>query len=88
MPGRENGENNAKLCAGRGDSHRRSLFMTIVQFQATKWTFGMLAEYHADGKLYRISTVDFGESLVGLLGVVQNEPDETIFVRCENVTLR
>ncbi len=29
MPGRENGENNAKLCAGRGDSHRRSFsFMT------------------------------------------------------------
>ena len=59
--------------------------MTIGQFQAQRWTAGMSARYH--GSVYRITTVDFGESLVGLLGVIQNEPDEITMVRCENVEL-
>ncbi len=62
--------------------------MTIGEFQATKWTFGMTAKYHFDEKTYRISTVDFGECLVGLLGVIQSEPNETTFIRCENVTIQ
>ena len=60
--------------------------MTIEQFNATGWTAGMKARY-TDGEIYAIASCDFGEHLVGLKGVVQNEPDEVSWVRCENVTL-
>jgi len=59
--------------------------VTLSQFDSTRWTADMHAIY--DGKSYVISSVDFGEHLVGLLGVIQNEPEETTWVRCENVAL-
>ena len=59
--------------------------MTLSQFDSTRWTAGMHAIY--DGKSYAIASVDFGEQLVGLLGVIQNESAETTWVRCENITL-
>lgn len=61
--------------------------MTIDKFIDQSWTSGMKAKYHGDGQTYLIASVDFGEFLVGLCGVVQNAPDETSWVRCENVTL-
>jgi len=60
--------------------------MTIEQFNSTRWTFGMKAKY-SDGEIYPVASCDFGEKLVGLKGVVQSEPDEVSWVRCENVTL-
>lgn len=61
--------------------------MTIDEFNRTGWTGGMIARYHGDSQLYPIATCDFGEQLVGLKGVVQNEPEEVSWVRCENITL-
>lgn len=61
--------------------------MSIQEFNQQRWTAKMKARYHADGMVYPIASCDFGEQLVGLLGVVQNEPDEISWVRCENITL-
>lgn len=61
--------------------------MTIDQFNATGWSGGMSAQY-TDGRIYRIASCDFEEKLVGLMGVIHNEPDEITWVRCENVTLQ
>lgn len=61
--------------------------MTIDQFNGTPWKSGMTARYHADGQTYPIASCDFGECLIGLKCVVQNEPDEISWVRCENITL-
>lgn len=61
--------------------------MTLDEFNKTRWTVGMRAKYHGDDQVYPIASCDFGEQLVGLKGVIQNEPDEISWVRCENVTL-
>ena len=59
--------------------------MTISQFDQMGWTYGMRATYC--GKVYPISTVDFVERLIGLLGTIENEPEAITMVRCENVDL-
>lgn len=59
--------------------------MTIEEFNSTPWKPGMFATY--EGRSHAIASVDFGEQLIGLLGVVQNEPELISWVRCENATL-
>ena len=59
--------------------------MTIEEFNATGWKPGMMAEYH--GETFRIASCDFEEKLVGLIGLIRNEPDEISWVRCENITM-
>lgn len=61
--------------------------MTLDQFNATGWTAGMKAQYHGDNQTYPVLAVDFAEQLIGLKGVVQNDPDEIYWARCENITL-
>lgn len=61
--------------------------MTIEEFNNTGWSGGMTAQYHHDGKNYPVASCDFAEQLVGLKGIVQNEPDEISWVRCENISL-
>ncbi len=60
--------------------------MSITEFDDTGWTPGMFARY-TDGKVHPVASCDFEEKLVGLLGIVADEPDEVSWVRCENVTL-
>ena len=60
--------------------------MKIAEFDTTKWTAGMYARY-GDGKIYPIVSCDFGEKLVGLTGLIANEPQEISWARCENITI-
>jgi len=61
--------------------------MTIEEFNHTGWSGGMTARYHGDGNIYPIASCDFGEQLIGLKGMVENEPEEVSWVRCENCTI-
>ncbi len=63
----------------------RTSKMTIEEFNATGWGAGMSARYK--GATYEIASCDFDEQLVGLLGVVTNEPGSVSWVRCENITV-
>lgn len=57
--------------------------MTKEQFDETKFTGGMTAEYK--GGVYAIASVDFEERLIGLLmNIPGAEPNDVSWVRCEN----
>jgi hypothetical protein len=60
--------------------------MTLDQFNAARWTAGMLALYHGDNTAYPVLGVDFAEQLVGLKGA-QRDCGEIFWARCENVTV-
>ena len=61
--------------------------MTLTQFNATRWGAGMMALY--DGEQMLVEQVDFKEQLVGLRRPedIGDDDVETLWVRCENVTL-
>jgi len=59
--------------------------MTIDQFNTASFGAGDRAIY--DGQTYPIASVDFKESLIGLIMKIEGgDPDEVTWVRCENVT--
>jgi hypothetical protein len=61
--------------------------MTLEEFSNTRFGFGMRAIYK--GQVYLVKTVDFEESLLGLLLPDNQEGDdwEVSWVRCENIEL-
>ena len=56
--------------------------MTIQEFDNTGWCCGMKCIYR--GKEHDIGSCDFEEKLVG---VVDDNTDALIWVRCENIVL-
>ena len=54
--------------------------MKLEEFEKQAWKSGMRAKYH--GGEFDIATVNFEESLIGLL-----DKEEVNWVRCENVEL-
>jgi hypothetical protein len=61
-------------------------FMTLDEFDKSRWHAGMKAIYHGDNQVYPVFSVDFVERLVGLKGV-QRDAGEIFWARCENVSL-
>ena len=62
--------------------------MTIDEFNQQGWRANMMAGYKGDA--YPIVSVDFGEKLVQLSGVVggcDHEEDSYAWVRCESIIL-
>jgi len=56
--------------------------MSIDEFQRFGFMSGDKAEY--EGVSYPIASVDFVESLIGILGEISNAPDDITWKRCEN----
>lgn len=55
--------------------------MTFEEYDNTRWSGNMRAEYQ--GKIYDIGSAHFPEYLIAL----DDESDDYIWVRCENITL-
>ncbi len=56
--------------------------MTINEFNNTGWSGGMKCIY--DGREHDIGSCDFEEKLVG---IVVDDHEDLVWVRCENIVL-
>ncbi len=60
--------------------------MTKEQFDETRWTGGMRANY--ENKIYDVGSVCFQERLIGITGYCAGSgKDDLHWVRCENIEL-
>jgi|GEM_PF-4985565 len=61
--------------------------LSVADFNNTRFGGKMQAVYRGTGLTHAVASCDFDECLVGLKGVISNEPETVSWVRCENIKL-